>query len=566
MVNSGSLPLFKLGLRGVNVVTAPTHLTPDELLFAQNAEVVSVGGENAIDQRPGMTRVNTTSLGASVLALHDVLSPFLTDYTPYLYAGMYSGATHNWRRSSDGVTWTDADKPVKPWSNNASITGFFKRFPRAVTVGTTLYYCDGAGTIGMHAFDGTNDVTVSPIPPAVTGAALALTTPLAPGVAVGTTGATTYSYKVVAISGANHSAASPAGTTTIGPAALTCAGNAFLGIVPGDSPPVAGATSYDVYRTVGGATQGKIGSIPVVAGAFTFQNGGACGFAGVVFGDNGLVGDGTTAPASATAGGATAGNCLGVLDMITDGTTIYVAVLDTLAADPNPTGRILSFLPSANVWTQIGLPFVIASGNGTAGVLTLFDGALSYGTYIGITAANTAYLTTTATPLPGGGIPEIHTTAASLAPCAIAIFNGEVYAGYVSLVAATAAIVAKRATLNTWSTARTGPATAQFNAYTSLAVFNGYLFAGWTSGGGATAARIESTPDGINWTSEIALDVAEVVCQMVTFNGSLYVVLGKTGVGYNTKSRILKRTTGGVWSTADDPADDFAGCIGLVYL
>jgi hypothetical protein len=338
--------------------------------------------------------------------------------------------------------------------------------------------------------------------------------------------------------------------------------------------------TVDVYRTAGGVTQGKIATAPYNSGVafIDFNDTGlvadgstppatAVGLDASVsqwtFSDAGLVGDGVAAPTTAT--GAAAGNPVGALDMITDGTALYLAVLDNAAtaSDPVVYGRVLQFYPGTSNWTQIGATFPIASGNGAAGTLAFYDGALSYATYIGVSSGNTSYQASLATPLPAGGIAEVHTTATSFATVSMVVFNGDVYLGYVSLIAGTAAIIAKRTPVNTWSTARTGPATAQYSAYTSLGVFNGTLFAGWTSGDGATAARIESSPDGAVWTLEQTLDVAEAVGQMVVFGGNLYVVLGRNG--NTTKSRILMRTPGGVWSVADDPAADYSGSIALVY-
>lgn len=561
-----SLNLFQLGQRGVNVVTAPTHLTPDELTSGQNVEVLPATGEGAIDQRPGMSKVNAVALnsGAAVLAILDVPSKQLQDQTQTLWAGMYTGATHNWRKSSDGVTWTNADSPAKPFSNVAGV-GFFKNWPKAATINGNLYYVDGANPLAVHQWDGTSDMVLSTVPPAVSG-----TTLQPPGIFNadpnglqvgfnGAVGSTTYTYKFVSIFGASHSAASAAGTVTTGTVSLSSS-NYIVVVAQGTQTPPVGATSVDVYRTVGGATQGKIGSIPIVSGAYTTGNG--SGVAGFQFSDQGLVGD-TTSPPS-TASGAQTGNAIAVLDMITDGTYLYMGILDLTTGDPDLPGRILQFNPVSSLWVQIGPAFSTASGHGTAGALAFHTGALNYGTYIGVTSGNTAYEASTGVPLVGGGI-ALHTNSASQAVCSMAMFQGNLFVGTSSLVAATAAIVLKRAAINVWSSVRTGPATAQFNAYTSLFVFNGILFAGWTSGDGATAARIESTADGINWVSEVTLDVAEVVCQMINFKGTLYAVLGKTGASYNTKSRIIVRAPGGTWSTADDPADDYAGCIGVLY-
>lgn len=693
-----NLNLFALAASGVNVTEAPTHLKDDEVTLAQNIEVVSSAGEGAIDKRPGMVRLNATALASSLTMAEDLRISMLADYTPYLYAGMYTGSTHNWRYSADGVTWVDADTPAKPFSNNANI-GFFKNFPKAVTVDRALYYVDGSTPIGVHRFDGTTDTTITSIPPAVSGTLLS--TPAAGTTTVEgyTPGATTYTYKLVAKLGTSTSAASAAFSATTGNATLNTTTD-YVGLTLGT--PVSGATSYDVYRTVGGASQGKIGSVPIVAGAFTQGNGsGLSGAAlgaplvspsaptGLVFGmngalgattytyvfvpksgtshgtasvnatittgnatlnagnylvvtnngssppagatsldvyrtaggttqgkignipitagaytvgngsnappgtyifsDTGLVGDGVAVPAASgfsasptfdfsdgglagdaavapsSPSGSTPGDALGVLDTITDGTYIYFAILDYAPGSPTFYGRILSLDPRSAQWSQVIGNFPLSKGNGSPGALVFHTGALSYGTYIGTTSGVTSYMSSTGYPLPAGGVQETATTAASRVPCCFAVFQGALYTGYVSLVAGTAAIVGKRAASATYSTSLTASATAAFNAYTTLGVFNGKLYAGWTSGGGATAAIIKSTPDGVTWTTEITLDAAEVPCQMVTFQGSLYVALGRTGVGYNTKSRILKCTTGGTWSSVDDPSDDYAGCIGVIY-
>lgn len=114
----------------------------------------------------------------------------------------------------------------------------------------------------------------------------ALATPATPLITPqGTVGATTWTYKIVARSGSpttatGRTAASAAGSTTTGNATLTSVNSNLIAWQP-----VPGATSYDVYRTVGGATQGLIGST-----------------AGRTFTDTGLAGDSSTAPTTNTTG------------------------------------------------------------------------------------------------------------------------------------------------------------------------------------------------------------------------------------------------------------------------
>ena len=555
--------LFQIGQRGVDVVNKPQDLDESELVAGQNCEVATSGGGGALDQRPGMSKVGSAAMSGAVAMAMDVPSQLLTDLTPTLYAGFYTGSTNNWRKSTDGAVWANDNTPSKPWSNNANIALYTKNFPKVVTVGRTLYWVDSNLPIQVHAWDGATDTIVSTIPNPITGVSLA--TPVAPSLqSVGSTGATTYTYKAVATNGASHSAASPASSITNLSATL---GNGTGGTVytyinvfsAGDGPPVAGATAYDIYRTAGGAAQGKIGSVPIVNGAFTSLNG--SGFTNY-FSDGGLVGDTTSAPSSAS--GATASNTLAVLDMITDGSSIYFAVFDAPGSDPNPVGRILQFFPQTALWIQIGAAFPISAGSGTPAALLLYDGSVTFANYIGTTSGNTSYIYASQNPLPAGGIPEIKASASSMGCTCMASFNGDLYIGMTNL-ATTAAIVAKRTSVGIWSTSLTAVAAASKNGYTALQVFNGRLYAGWTSGGGATAANIYSTPDGITWTLEYTAATTDVPCQMVIFGTSLYVVLGKTGVGYNTTSSIIARTMAGAWSTVDDPSDALAGCIGIVY-
>lgn len=133
---------------------------------------------------------------------------------------------------------------------------------------------------------------------AIQGASLAtksLGTPAAPTVTpAGTVGATSYSYKVVAKSGLRTTAASAAGSTSTGNATLTAINN--NGIVFTCVPY---ATSYDIYRTVGGSTQGLIGNVPQpasVVAAFPTSVSYASTVITASFTDTGLTADGSTPP------------------------------------------------------------------------------------------------------------------------------------------------------------------------------------------------------------------------------------------------------------------------------
>lgn len=95
----------------------------------------------------------------------------------------------------------------------------------------------------------------------------------------GASGSTTYGYKIVGVTAnGNRTAASAEDTTATGNATLD--GTNFNRITWTD---VAGADTYEVYRTTGGATQGLIGT--VAAGVEQFD-------------DTGLEGDGATEPST----------------------------------------------------------------------------------------------------------------------------------------------------------------------------------------------------------------------------------------------------------------------------
>lgn len=566
MAASKGAPLsyFALGARGVNNSVDPIKLTPEELVSGQNVEVVVDKGVGSLQQRSGMTRVNSSAL-ASLVGVMDVKPTFRVERTPWLYAATTQSTGITWRRSSDGAVWSN----FFPLNGQYACAGFvyaapYKAWPKAVAIENKLYFIGQVNTgstdpLPLKVIDGTTEQLVSYVPPAVIGTVLA--TPNAPSAVVSggaVAGSTTYTYKVVARFASSNSLPSAAVSNLVGNAVLSTTNYNLFYM---SDTPVAGATSYDVYRTVGGATQGKIGSIPIINGAYAvvFTSGGI----NYQFSDTGLAGDGSAVPVAAS--GSAAANALAILDMITDGTFLYLATYDYNATDPTLYGRILQFDPASSLWTQIGAAFPTASGNGCPSTLVFFDGALSFSTYFGTAAANTSYLTTTGTPLPAGGISDVKTTAASLQAVSLAVFNGELYAGCASQVAGTAAIILKRAALATWSTVLTAGATGIQNAYNSLYVYGGRLYAGWNSGsGGATAALITSTADGSTWTTEITLGAQDMPCQFATFNDELYVVMGQTQ--NSTLSRILKRTAGGVWSEVDNPTDALSGALTVLWV
>jgi len=112
-----------------------------------------------------------------------------------------------------------------------------------------------------------------------------IATPQTPTVSqAGTAGATSYTYAIVARIGAGGAPSASVVTTT---GNVTLSGTDYNTI---QFVPVSGATSYDVYRTAGGATQGKIGSVTQPTNLMALQ----------VFNDTGIAGDAASPPASNT--------------------------------------------------------------------------------------------------------------------------------------------------------------------------------------------------------------------------------------------------------------------------
>jgi hypothetical protein len=119
----------------------------------------------------------------------------------------------------------------------------------------------------------------------------------------GGTGSTAYSYVAVAVT-STGSVSSSAGSTATG--VLSLSTTLFNAVVFAMSP---GATGYDIYRTVGGATQGKIAHLPGNASNFTSTVTGytadatCCNNAfSYTFNDTGLPGDATSPPTINTTG------------------------------------------------------------------------------------------------------------------------------------------------------------------------------------------------------------------------------------------------------------------------
>jgi hypothetical protein len=547
----GIVNLSDLGARGVNTGSDPLHQDPSELTQAQNAEYSFEAGQGSLDQRPGMSKINSTALnsGAEVCTILDVPYTLQSDTTAYLYAGTHT--TGRYRRSNDGATWANTTSPVIPQFASSGSFLSYSAWTKQITIGRKMYFVDTASPPAIRSWDGATDRLIATIP--ANGNVL---TSGSVGTAfaqpVGVSGATTYSYVIVAKRGTDIYVSNTA-TMTNGNAVLSGSNfNELAFVGPTTSAQV--GVLYDIYRTAGGATQGKILSNLLSSQFTAFSN------------DTGLAGSGSVPTATAAAQGPWR-----VMDMTTDGTDLYLVVADSDQIEPYLVGRILKLDVVNGAWTQLGLSFPRTGQKGVPSALAFYDGALNYGTYSNSTG-NQTVVESTGFPMAAGGVQAIHSAPASRTVTAMAVYRGELYVAYLATNAA-AAIVEKLTEPATWTTVLTAPGTAANNAFTSLHVYNDTLYAGW-AGAGAVNTLIYAYSPNYNagaWVLDVDLGAATYQsCQMITFQGSLYAVLGETG-GAVTANQLLKRTVGppatasGLWTTVDAPADDFNGGITVVY-
>lgn len=123
--------------------------------------------------------------------------------------------------------------------------------------------------------------------------AFLIDTPAAPIISnVGTGGAATWTYKVVARKGTAYTIAGAAGSTATGNATLTVSNYNHIKWLPVDD-----AESYDVYRTVSGGTPASLGKIGNVLPA-AFETDPVTGIKYIFLDDKALVGDASSAPSS----------------------------------------------------------------------------------------------------------------------------------------------------------------------------------------------------------------------------------------------------------------------------
>ena len=298
---AGYVPYFDSSLKLVcspTVYAPTTNTTTVGTLAAQNVTATGLATPGSITVTPTLTQVGsiTTVAGAALVdgdyftikydggevPIEFDLSPGdgTTDgRIPYVFA---PGDTADQIR--DGlITLLNAAAPTKLTASSGG----------AATVALVL---DTPGREGDTNTENVGDGTF-----AVTGFA-------------DPTAATTYTYKLVA-------RLADGSTTEAGAASTTAAGHATLSAANYNAlswSAVSGAASYDVYRTVGGATQGKIASATTA----------------LSLSDTGLAGGGETAPTVDTTGRLT-GDSLS----LDGGSLVYDPATDALTSGATILGK-----------------------------------------------------------------------------------------------------------------------------------------------------------------------------------------------------------------------------------
>ena len=280
----------------------------------------------------------------------------LTGNQTSTFVGMLNGTPY------DGDTSNLVTVPDNPWNPQCLAQGMTVVFLR-------MHYNDQIFANGQPAISfrirGKNDI-FDP-------RGLATTGPAAPHILVnGSLGTATYSYVITASAvGGQIGTASPAGTITNGNSSLDR--HNFNAVT---WPALAGAVNYNIYRTVGGATQGRIGS--------TNQ--------AIWFNDSGQTGDGTTPPAGVgsgvSGGGYTENAALCIADYLANqqfgfkaqyGTEIPLTPLIN-AANVCDEGVRLADSPSTEVRYSCNgtFPLTLSRGAVLQNLLTSCGGRVSY--------------------------------------------------------------------------------------------------------------------------------------------------------------------------------------------
>ena len=182
--------------------------------------------------------------------------------------------------------------------------------------------------------------------------------------AVGTTGSTTYSYVYVGLDANGNGVSSATSTITNGNAVLSSVNYNSMEL-SGSTEPL-GYSAIAVYRTVGGATQGRIGLFTLAVGNYQrFYNG--------VFNDTGQTADGTTPPVANVTGSIISSGALGVSLVSTAAITTAANLGSGLQSAAVPvkadTSNANQFVVTTTSDTGAGVVIGVLSNTPAAGAL-----------------------------------------------------------------------------------------------------------------------------------------------------------------------------------------------------
>ena len=150
---SSKLDVYNLGENGVNLTKSPIHIADGELVAAQNAEFYLDEGLGAIRKRPGLQRLNSSSLAGAVRGVIGVPLPGPGRRT------IYSQRPNSpfWRKSVDGgATFADTtgELPTAPGSGGVSHSSYPMNLTRNVAHQFFWTAVDGSSNALLLGFDG----------------------------------------------------------------------------------------------------------------------------------------------------------------------------------------------------------------------------------------------------------------------------------------------------------------------------------------------------------------------------------------------------------------------------
>lgn len=327
--NQNGVVAYAINVIAMGTPVAPTITTAGTAgSTAYSYKIVALNGRGASLGSTAASAAGSTALGNATLTTTNYNIVTFPNVTGAAYYTVYRTASSGTPSTTgligyvaativNGIGSTAGLQPTTYVFNDTGIAGDSSTPPTANTSG-------GAAAIGVLGTP--SGVTATP---------------------VGTVGATTDAYKIVAVA-ANGSttAASSAGTSTTSNATLSTTNYNTVAWNP-----VPGAVSYTIYRTTAGGTPSTTGVIgSVLASAFSIGTKPS-------FNDTGIAGDSTTAPTVNTTGGTS-----------------------------------VSGLSTYQLTTPVN---VVATPNGTTGATTITYKVVANG-IIGTTAASAAGTTTTA--------------------------------------------------------------------------------------------------------------------------------------------------------------------------